>query len=124
VSASYISNLEAGRRRPSEKILIKLADVLDLDVRDLFVYAIPEIASFLSVPKASDEMSAWDSFLKDEALLETYKITSQEIGILSRVSMMGEVRSSQDFIFILKAIRRVSQAQPPPQDATLRIRRH
>jgi hypothetical protein len=50
-------------------------------------------------------MSAWKTFLNSEALRETYNITDRELQMFSKVAMMGEVRSSQDFIFILKSIR-------------------
>lgn len=104
-SVSYVSNIEAGRRRPSEKVVVKLAEVLGLDARQLILFAIPKIGSFLSEPKSSEEKSAWKTFLNNEALRETYKITDQELEMLSKVAMMGEVKSSQDFIFILKSIR-------------------
>jgi transcriptional regulator with XRE-family HTH domain len=109
VSTSYIANLESGARRPSEKLVIKLADVLGLDPRELFLYTVPKIASFLSNPKVSAEESLWDSFLTDQVLRDTYKITDQEMQILSRVALMGDVRSSQDFVFILRCIRRATR---------------
>jgi len=104
-SVSYVANLEGGRRRPSDKVVMKLAEVLGLDARELFLFAIPKIGSFLSELKSSEEMSAWKTFLNSKALRETYNITDRELQMLSKVAMMGEVRSSQDFIFILKSIR-------------------
>ena len=104
-SVSYVANLEGGRRRPSDKVVMKLAEVLGLDARELFLFAIPKIGSFLSELKSSEEMSAWKTFLNSEALRETYNITDRELQMFSKVAMMGEVRSSQDFIFILKSIR-------------------
>ncbi len=101
-SVSYITNLEAGRGRPSEKLMIKLAEALGLDSRELLLFTIPRITSLLSEPKSP---SAWKSFLNNEGLRKSYNITDRELEILSKVAMMGEVRSSQDFIFILKSIR-------------------
>jgi transcriptional regulator with XRE-family HTH domain len=104
-SVSYISNLEGGRRRASEKVVMKLAEVLGLDAHELLLFAIPKIGSFLSELKSSEDISAWKTLLKNEALRETYNITDRELEMMSKVAMMGEVRSSQDFIFILKSIR-------------------
>ena len=42
-SVSYISNLEGGRRRASEKVVMKLAEVLGLDAHELLLFAIPKI---------------------------------------------------------------------------------
>ena len=104
-SVSYITNLEAGRGRPSEKLVIKLAEALGLDSRELLLFTIPRITSLLSEPKSPEKISAWKSFLNNEGLRKSYNITDRELEILSKVAMMGEVRSSQDFIFILKSIR-------------------
>ncbi len=108
-SASYISNLEAGKRTPSRQLTAKLADALDLDSHDLLLLTIPKITSFLSDTKNSQDGSAWDSFLKDDALRTSYEITEDELSMLSKVAMMGEVRSSHDFIFVLKSIRQASR---------------
>lgn len=109
VTAGCIANLEGGTRRPSEKLVAKLADVLALDARELFLYTVPKIACFLSIPKISGEESAWDRFLTDQVLRDTYNITDEEMEMLSRVALMGDVRSSQDFVFILKSIRRAAR---------------
>jgi transcriptional regulator with XRE-family HTH domain len=107
-SASYISNLETGKRRPSQKLIIKLAEVLALDAHELFLYALPNLESFLSLVKTSHEESAWIRFLNNQTMRETYQITDGECEALSRLSTMGDVRSQEDFVFILKTIRRMS----------------
>jgi len=84
---------------------MRLAEVLGLDAHELLLFAIPKIGSFLSELKSSEDISAWKTLLKNEALRETYNITDRELEMMSKVAMMGEVRSSQDFIFILKSIR-------------------
>jgi transcriptional regulator with XRE-family HTH domain len=108
-SASYISNLEAGRRRPSEKLVMKLAEALALDSRELLLFTVSRITSLLSEPETSQEISAWKTFLDNEGLHKTYNITDRELQLLSKVAMMGEVRSSQDFIFILKSVRQAAR---------------
>ena len=108
-SPSYLSNFEAGMRRPSENLIVKIADVLGLDAHELFLYTVPNIDHFLSHPQTSNKASALQSFLKDQSLREAHKITDQEIETLSRLAMMGDVKSSQDFLFILKTIRRLSR---------------
>jgi transcriptional regulator with XRE-family HTH domain len=105
VSASYICNLEAGRRHPSAEAVTKLADVLGLDSHDLFLFTIPNIAMHLS-DSPPNSSSRWESVLKDKGFLETHRISTREVAILSRVSTMGEVRSAQDVVFILNTIRR------------------
>jgi hypothetical protein len=71
----------------------------------LFFLANPETKALVSKEQRSSEASAWDSFVKDENLRKVHDITDQEIHTLSQVAMMGEARSSRDFLFILNTIR-------------------
>jgi DNA-binding XRE family transcriptional regulator len=104
-SVAYIAHLEAGRRHPSEKVVISLAEVLGLDPRELFFLANPETKDLVSQEPTSGKASAWDAFSVDENLRKAHRITGSEMETLSQVALMGEVRSSRDFIFILNTIR-------------------
>lgn len=104
VSSNYIGHLEGGTRHPSAKMVMKLAGILGLDPRELFLLANPEVNSMMS-EQPSSEASVWDSFVKDEKLRKIHNITDEEIEALSRVARLGSVRSPRDFIFILNAIR-------------------
>jgi len=102
-STPYIGHLESGKRHPSEKVVSKMADVLGLDHRELFLLANPSTQALLSAEPSGN--SAWDQFRKDKGLLRTHNVSSKEIEVLARVALMGEVRSPRDFIYILNTIR-------------------
>jgi transcriptional regulator with XRE-family HTH domain len=104
-SVPYIGHLESAKRHPSAKVVVRLAEVLGLDRRELFLLANPGTRALISPPQGSDGRSAWDSFARDESLLKLHHITGEEMQTLSQVAMMGEVRSSRDFLFILNTIR-------------------
>jgi transcriptional regulator with XRE-family HTH domain len=104
-SVPYIGHLEAAKRHPSEKIVIKLATVLGLEPRELYLTANPEIGPLISHGEKADEGSAWTTFAGDRNLRNIHNITEKEMQILSEVAMMGDVRSPRDFIFILNTIR-------------------
>jgi transcriptional regulator with XRE-family HTH domain len=104
-SVAYIAHLEADRRHPSEKVVVELARVLGLDPRELFFLANPETKGLVTQKPDDNGGSVWEAFASDEKLRESHKITDQEMETLSRVALMGEVRSSRDFIFILQTIR-------------------
>jgi DNA-binding XRE family transcriptional regulator len=103
-SVAYIAHLEADRRHPSEKVVRSLAEVLGLDPRELFFLANPETRDLVS-PTTSSKASAWDAFSADQKLRKVHGITGSEMETLSQIALMGEVRSSRDFIFILNTIR-------------------
>ena len=104
-SVPYIAHLEAGKRHPSGQVVVRLADALGLDARDLFLLANPKVGSLISEQPESDGPSAWNVFVKDVKLRKIHNITDQEMETLSQVAKMGEVRAPRDFLFILNTIR-------------------
>ncbi|MFZ0888968.1 MAG: helix-turn-helix transcriptional regulator [Candidatus Binataceae bacterium] len=104
-STPYVGHLESGKRHPSDRVLSRLAEVLLLDTRDLFLLANPQVGPLLDTKGQPDSKSAWSEFRKDERVRRIHNITEQEMEALSRVALMGEVRSKQDFIYILNTIR-------------------
>lgn len=104
-STPYIGHIESGKRHPSDEILTRMADVLGFDRRELFFIANPNARAMLIPKPASSEISAWEEFRRDQQLHQLHQINSRELDMLSQVAMMGEVRSSRDFIYILNTIR-------------------
>lgn len=104
-SVAYIAHLEADRRHPSEKVVVSLAEVLGLDPRELFFLANPETKDLVSQHPSSSKATAWDAFAADQKLRQVHGITGSEMETLSQIALMGEVRSSRDFVFILNTIR-------------------
>jgi transcriptional regulator with XRE-family HTH domain len=100
----YVGHLESGKRHPSEKVVVKLADALGVDRAELFLLANPQAEAILSKPAQSNE-SPWDEFRKDKRTQRIHNVTPEEMALLSRVDMMGRVRSSRDFLFILNTVR-------------------
>jgi transcriptional regulator with XRE-family HTH domain len=105
MSMPYIALLETGARHPSDKVVRRLAEALALDPRELFFLANPGTKALISQEQKTSEASAWDGFVKDETLRKVHNITDQEMQTLSQVALMGEARSSRDFLFILNTIR-------------------
>jgi hypothetical protein len=48
----------------------------------------------------------WEDFLNDTALLNRYRVTDEELGILKTFAPFGTLNGSDDIIFILERIRR------------------
>jgi transcriptional regulator with XRE-family HTH domain len=104
-SVPYIGHLEAAKRHPSQKVVVKLANVLGLNPSDLFFLANPGTRVLISEQPKSTGLPAWDAFVKDVRVRKIHNITDQEVELLSQVAKMGEVRDPRDFIFILTTIR-------------------
>jgi transcriptional regulator with XRE-family HTH domain len=104
-STPYVGHLESGKRHPSDKILTRLAEVLGLDQREMFFLANPRAQELLSPPAEVEANSAWDDFRRNEQLRRIHNVTNEEMEMLSRVALLGEVRSTRDFIYILQTVR-------------------
>ncbi len=100
----YIGYVEAGSRRPSERVLEKLADALDLDRAELLLLAYPTLRAALPGAPATDN-SAWERFKANTRLHTRHGITRQELRALEAVALLGTVRTQRDFLFILQTIR-------------------
>lgn len=104
-SVIYIGLLETGKRRPSASVVGRLAEALGLDRSELFFLANPEARTLVNGEKSSTSASAWEEFRKDEYLQRAHKVTPTEMDLLSRVALMGELRSSRDLVFVLNTVR-------------------
>lgn len=104
-STPYVGHLESGKRHPSDKIVTRLAEVLGLDRRELFFLANPRAQALLSPEPEDPTQSAWEEFRSNEQFRRLHNITNEEMEMLSRVALLGDVRSPRDFIYILNTVR-------------------
>lgn len=104
-STPYVGHLESAKRHPSDKIVTRLAEVLGLDRRDLFFLANPRAQALLNPEPETAASSAWEDFRKNEQLRRIHNISGEEMEMLGRVALMGDVRSPRDFLYILTTVR-------------------
>jgi transcriptional regulator with XRE-family HTH domain len=104
-STPYIGHLESGKRHPSDKVLGQLAEVLALDPRELFFLGNPAALEFVRPKDKLTKQSAWEQFRKDARFRRVHNVSDEEVDLLSRVAMIGEIKSPRDFFYILNAIR-------------------
>ncbi|MGH7779467.1 MAG: helix-turn-helix domain-containing protein [Candidatus Binataceae bacterium] len=110
-STPYIGHLECGKRHPSEEIVARLADVLGFDCKELFFLANPKAHALVAAPEESSASSAWEEFRRNDQLRDSMRVTGQEMEMLSRVALMGDVRSTRDFMYILNTVRQALNSQ-------------
>ena len=104
-STPYVGHLESGKRHPSDKIVNRLSEVLGLDSRELFFLANPRAHALVNPAPENNSASAWEQFKSNEQLRRVHNITNEEMDMLSRVALLGEVREARDFIYVLNTVR-------------------
>ena len=104
-STPYVGHLESGKRHPSDKIVNRLSEVLGLDSRELFFLANPRAHALLNPAPENNSASAWEQFKNNEQLRRIHNISNDEMEMLSRVALLGEVREARDFIYVLNTVR-------------------
>jgi transcriptional regulator with XRE-family HTH domain len=114
VEASHVAFIESGRRKPSLKLVARLADTLGLDRQELLVLAHPEAKALLTVnqtesPKKSTP--SWQRFIKDHALLARYHVTKRELQVLEHLSLLGTALTSKEFLAILTLLRDIPESK-------------
>ena len=82
-----------------------MAEILKLERRELFLLANPGAAELLAPRTPNKASSAWEEFRRDERLRRLHNITAEEMDVLSRVALLGEISSPRDFIYILNTVR-------------------
>lgn len=108
VESSHVAFIESGRRKPSLKLLARLADVLGLDRQDLLIQAHPEARQLIGEPereKRRKSPPSWQRFVENKQLLARYKVTDRELRALEGLSLLGTVQSAKEFLAILTLIR-------------------
>ena len=108
IESSHIAFLESGRRKPSLKLLTRLADALALNRQQLLLLTHPEVEALLSSPSTAQQHKtgqSWRNFSEDAALLQRYQVTRRELEVLEHLSLLGSALSPKQFIAILTLLR-------------------
>jgi transcriptional regulator with XRE-family HTH domain len=108
-SIPYVGQLESGKRHPSDQVVTRLAKVLGLDRRELFLLANPQIEALLATQPETAEgsISVWEQFRNDKQLQLKHNVSTAEVEMLSRLEGCNFARivSTHDLIYILNAMR-------------------
>lgn len=110
VEPSHVAFIESGRRKPSLKLIARLADLLGLDRQNLLILAHPEARELIPEPKPQERRKgspAWQRFIENQDLLARYNVTDRELRALENLSFLGNVGSTKEFLTILTLIRDV-----------------
>jgi transcriptional regulator with XRE-family HTH domain len=104
-SIPYIGHLEANKRHPSERVLLRLSNILGLDLRDLYLIANPLAAGLLKPSKALNGKSSLEALRADRTLQRIHNITPDEMKFLSALADLGEIKEVRDLVHIIQIVR-------------------
>lgn len=81
--------------RVSGTTLTRLANVLDLDMRELFLQTRPRARAILNLSRNNPVLSAREQCKNVHLLRRLHSVSEAEMGMLSRVASLGEVPSAR-----------------------------
>ncbi len=109
VKPAHVAYLELDRRRPSLRLLSRIAQALDLDRERLILLSHPEARSFFgerpTVEPPHPKDQAWREFRRNKNLLARHKVSPKELKVLAQVALLGRITTPRSFLFILNSIR-------------------
>jgi len=114
VEPSHVAFIESGRRKPSLKLIRRLADTLGLDRHNLLILAHPEAKELIAEAKPEQMRKtspSWQRFIENRGLLNRYNVTDRELRTLEHLSFLGTVVSAKEFLAILTLIRDIPSSK-------------
>jgi transcriptional regulator with XRE-family HTH domain len=108
IAASHIALIERGERKPSLKLVGRLADILGFDRQNFLILAHPEAKELIAEAKPEQKRKtspSWQRFIENRELLNRYNVTDRELRALEHLSLLGTVVSAKEFLAILTLIR-------------------
>ena len=107
IQPSFVAFIENGRRRPSLRLIARLADTLGVDRQSLLLLAYPEAKEFITeaTPEPRKTSASWRRFVENRELLRCYGVSDGELRVLESLELVGTVHSAKEFLAILMLIR-------------------
>lgn len=111
VAQNFVTYLESDQRRPSTEMIKKLADILMLPSDKLYFLAhgakLKGVIEFDQKGLKAKISPVLAALKDDQELRERHQISDEEIDQLASIRGRGEIRSKDDYVFLLMNIRQV-----------------
>jgi transcriptional regulator with XRE-family HTH domain len=105
VNASHIANIEGNIRKPSMFLLSRIASLIDLDAREIYVLVWPEARELIGQTDRPRRIDAWPLFSKNRSLLRRWSVSDSEMHFLKQLSQLGIVTKPRSYLFVLNSVR-------------------
>jgi len=105
VRTSYLAVLENGRRKPSLRLIGRLATTLGINGKELLILARPEAELLLSPSPRRPRNKSWQRLLNNPAVLARYRVTCCERQALQQMAELGGTLTMRRLTAILMLIR-------------------
>jgi transcriptional regulator with XRE-family HTH domain len=105
VNASHITNIERDKRKPSMLVLSKIASLMNVDARAMYILIWPEAGELLGQTEQPTRIDAWPLFSRNHSLLRRWSVTSSEMRFLRRLNQLGVVTRPGSYLFVLNSVR-------------------
>src|SRR6266851_5804997 len=92
VETSHVAFIESGRRKPSLRVVARIADTLGLHRQEVLLLAHPEVSVLLSRTESEPRQRpplSWQRFTENISLLARFRVTKCELQVIEHLSLLG-----------------------------------
>lgn len=113
VSQNFVAYLENGHRKPSTPMIRKLSEALGLPSDKLYFLARDEELQGVILFDAkegqlhSDLSPILKALKNDRDLRDRHRISDEDIAMLAAIRGRGDIKTKEDYVFVLMSIRQV-----------------
>lgn len=112
VTQNFIAYLESNKRKAPTWLIKRLGEILSLPLDTLYMSARPEAEAFIDFDREKNTAKrklapALLALKLDTKLCSQHKVNDADIAMLASLKARGEIRSKEDYIFLLLSLRQV-----------------
>jgi DNA-binding XRE family transcriptional regulator len=105
VNASHIANIEGNKRKPSMFVLSKIASLINVDMRAMYILVWPEAGELVGQTEQTTQIDAWPLFSENHSVLRRWSVSNSEMRFLRRFNQLGVVARPESYLFVLNSVR-------------------
>jgi transcriptional regulator with XRE-family HTH domain len=105
VNASHIVNIEGNKRKPSMFVLSRIASLINVDARAMYVLVWPEAGELIGQMEQPTRIDAWLLFSGNRSVLRRWSVSNSEMCFLKQLNQLGVVTKPTSYFFVLNSVR-------------------
>jgi transcriptional regulator with XRE-family HTH domain len=122
VNASHIANIEGNKRKPSIFVLSRIASLINVDARAMYLLVWPEASELVGKTEHPTRIDAWRLFSGNRSVLRRWSVSNSEMRFLRQLNQLGVVTKPTSYFFVLNSVRQAIAPRERTRVSTSAVR--